>query len=98
VKAPDTTHVSYLENAESEGGRLIPEEPSLNPDGTVRRGRPRIRGRMFRISLDVECCRELERAAAARGLEPEVLLNAIGRVVVRDGLINAVLDDLPMSS
>jgi hypothetical protein len=25
----------------------------------------------------------------------EVLLNAIGRVVVRDGLINAVLDDLP---
>jgi hypothetical protein len=50
---------------------------------------------MFRVSLDVQCCRELERAAAARGLGPETLLNSIGRVVVRDGLINAVLDDSP---
>jgi hypothetical protein len=38
---------------------------------------------------------ELERAAAARGPNPKVLLNSIGRVVVRDGLINAVLDDMP---
>jgi hypothetical protein len=37
---------------------------------------------------------ELERAAAARGPNPEVLLNSIGRVV-RDGVINAVLDDMP---
>jgi hypothetical protein len=56
------------------------------------------RGKTFRIGLDVELCAELERAAAARGLDPEVLLNSIGRVVVCDGLINAVLDDLPMSS
>ena len=56
------------------------------------------RGKTFRIGLDVELCAELERAAAARGLDPEVLLNSIGRAVVCDGLINAVLDDLPMSS
>ena len=71
------------------------EQQPLNADGTLRRGRPRTRGRMFRVSLDVQCCRELERAAAARGLGPETLLNSIGRVVVRDGLINAVLDDSP---
>jgi hypothetical protein len=49
--------------------------------------------RTFRIGLDVRLCAELERAAAARGLDPEVLLNSIGRVVVRDDLIDAVLDD-----
>jgi len=62
------------------------------------RGRPRGRGKTFRVGLDLKLCAELERAAAVRGLKPEVLLNSIGRVVVRDGLINAVLDDLPMSS
>ena len=39
-----------------------------------------------------------KRPAAARGVDPEVLINAVGRVVVRDGLINAVLDDLPTRS
>jgi hypothetical protein len=81
-------------NAESEGGRIIPEERPLNADGSLRRGRPRVRGRMFRISLDVEYCRELERAAAVRGLDPEVLLNAIGRVVVRERLLDAVLSTI----
>ena len=49
----------------------------------------------FRVRLDAWGCIELERAAAARGLEPEVPLNSIGRVVVRDSLIDAVLDDRP---
>jgi hypothetical protein len=40
-------------------------------------------------------CFELEPAAAARGLSLEVLLNSIGRVVIADGLIDAVLDDPP---
>jgi hypothetical protein len=66
----------------------------MNPDGSPRRGRPRTRGRTFRVSLNIQCCRELERAAAVRGLDPEVLLNSIGRVVVRDRLIDAVLDDI----
>jgi hypothetical protein len=52
---------------------------------------------MFRVSLDLACCRELGRAAAVRGLDPEVLLATIGRVVVHDRLIDAVLDDLPTS-
>jgi hypothetical protein len=73
----------------------IPEQRPLNPNGTLRRGRRRTRGTVFRVHLDVRGCIELERAAAARGLEPEVLLNSIGRVVVRDGLIDAVLDDWP---
>jgi hypothetical protein len=47
---------------------------------------------MFRISLDVECCRALEHAAAVRGLDPDVLLNAIER------LVDDVLDDLPTPS
>jgi hypothetical protein len=71
------------------------EQRPLNADGSPRRGRPRGRGKTFRIGLDVKLCAELEGAAAARGLNPEVLLNSIGRVVVRDGLINAVLDDMP---
>jgi hypothetical protein len=72
------------------------EHRLLNADGTLRR--PRTRGRTFRVSLDARLCVELERAAKECGLDPEVLLGAIGRVVVRDGLINAVLDDLPAPS
>jgi hypothetical protein len=62
-------------------------------DNTPRRGRPRKCGQTFRVSLDAQLCAKLERAAAERKLSPEVVLNAIGRVVVSDGLINAVLDD-----
>ena len=65
----------------------------LNPDGTMRRGRSRMRGKTFRVRLEVRLCAELERAAAVRGLEPETLLNGVGRIIVRDGLIDAVLDD-----
>jgi hypothetical protein len=61
------------------------EQRPLNADGTLRRGRSRARGRMFRITIDVQYCCELERVAAARRLDPEVLPNSIGRVVVRDG-------------
>ena len=50
----------------------------LNAD-TPRRGRPRGGGKTFRIGLDVRLCAKLERAAAVRGLNPEVLLNSIGR-------------------
>ena len=71
------------------------EQRLLNADGTLRRSRSRRRGKVFRVRLDTRGCIELERAAAVRGVNPEVLLNAIDRVVVRDGLINAVLDDLP---
>jgi hypothetical protein len=66
-----------------------------NGAGAPRLGRPRGRGRMFRVSLDRKLVDELKRAAAVRGLAPEVLLNSISRVVLADGLINAVLDDLP---
>ena len=76
---------------------MMPQQP-LNGDETPRRGRPRTRGKTFRVSLNRRLCFELERAAAARGLSSEVLLNSIGRVVVADGLIDAVLDDLPASS
>jgi|AmaraimetFIIA100_FD_contig_41_5086740_length_661_multi_3_in_0_out_0_1 hypothetical protein len=71
------------------------EQRPLNSDGTLRRERARTRGQTFRVSLGVRDCVELERAAAERKLAPEALLSAIGRVVVRDGLINAGLDDLP---
>jgi hypothetical protein len=70
------------------------EQRPLNADGSLRRGRLRTRGQIFRVSLDARLCVELERAAAVRGIDPEVLPYSIGRVVVRDGLINAVLDDL----
>jgi hypothetical protein len=49
------------------------------------RGRPRTRGKTFRVSLNRRLCFELERAAAARGLSSEVLPTSIGRVVVADG-------------
>ena len=73
-------------------GRKVETMPLLF---SLRRGRRCARGKVFRVSLDLKLCLELERAAAVRGLEPEVLLNAVGRVVVRDHLINAVLDGLP---
>jgi hypothetical protein len=69
-------------------------ERPLNAD-MPRCGRPRGRGKTYRVGLDLKLCAELECAAAARGLKPEVLLNAIGRVVVGENLITAVLDDMP---
>jgi hypothetical protein len=76
---------------------MVPEQP-LSGDETPRRGRPRACGNTFRVNLSRRLCFELELAAAARGLSSEVLLNSIGRVVLADGLIDAVLDDLPASS
>jgi hypothetical protein len=76
---------------------MIPEQ-SLNGDETPRRAARAPAARRFRVSLNRRLCFELERAAAARGLSSEVLLNSISRVVVADGLIDAVLDDLPATS
>ena len=72
---------------------MIPE----HFDETPRRGRPRTRGKTFRVGLNRRLCFELERAAAARGLSSEVLLTSIGRVLLLMA-DHAVLDDLPASS
>jgi hypothetical protein len=68
----------------------VPQQPARNPAL-----RARTRGRTFRVRFDLKACYELERAAAVRNLAPEVLLSAIGRTVVHDDLIDAVLDDQP---
>jgi len=56
--------------------------------------RVRRRGRRFRVRLNADDCAELDRLAAERHVTPEVLLASIDRVVLRDGLVGAVLDDM----
>ena len=77
---------------------MLFDSPSHPVARLHRPGRPRGRGKTFRVGLGLALCTELERAAAVRGLNPEVLLNRISRIVLRDRLIDAVIDDLPTSS
>jgi len=51
------------------------------------------RSRTYRIRLSSDDVGRLLGAAHRRGVFPETLLEAITRTVLRDALVNAVLDD-----
>jgi hypothetical protein len=51
------------------------------------------RSRTYRIRLAADDVGRLCGAAHQRGVYPETLLTAISRTVLRDALVNAVLDD-----
>jgi hypothetical protein len=62
----------------------------MDTDGT--RIRP-VRSRTYRIRLTADDVTRLLSAADRRGVYPETLLTEISRTVLRDRLVNAVLDD-----
>jgi hypothetical protein len=62
-------------------------EPPLPADSAPRRGR------WYRVRLTADLSMELEYAATKRHLPPETLLTTINQVILREHLIDAVLDD-----
>lgn len=56
-------------------------------------GQPTVRARSFRVRLGKEDCVRLYDVARARGVLPESLIEALVRIVLRESLVEAVIDD-----
>jgi hypothetical protein len=51
------------------------------------------RPHIFRVRLEAQDCDRLYTICRRRGTRPEALLTAVLEIVLRDGLIDAVIDD-----
>lgn len=56
-----------------------------------------IRARTFKVRLSKDDCGRLYAAALQRGVVPDSLLEALIRIVLREGLTDAVIDDEPVA-
>jgi hypothetical protein len=56
------------------------------------------RPRLFRILLTAEDCDRLYTICRRRDLKPEPLLTTLLQVILRDNLVNAVIDDEPIAN